>query len=221
MKMQNKNCLCSWSGGKDSCFALIQAMQQNYIPKVLLNVLNEEGKISRSHGIPSEILQAQAKAANIPIYLISSSWNNYEKNFIQALTSLQKQYKLTNAVFGDIDLQEHRNWEEKVCTNANLTALLPLWKLDRKNLVIQMLNAGIETMIVSCNETMGEKFLGKILTAELIAELENLGIDACGENGEYHTLVLNCSLFSKPIAVEVTNTMLHNNYWFAALKLKE
>jgi diphthine-ammonia ligase len=55
--------LCSWSGGKDSCFALMQAMQQGYMPKVLLNVLNEEGQISRSHGIPSDILRAQAKAA--------------------------------------------------------------------------------------------------------------------------------------------------------------
>ncbi|MBS1626719.1 MAG: diphthine--ammonia ligase [Bacteroidetes bacterium] len=219
--MQNKNCLCSWSGGKDSCFALIQAIHQNYIPKVLLNVLNEEGKISRSHGIPSKILQAQAKAANIPIHLISSSWNDYEKKFTQALTSLQKQYDLTTAVFGDIDLQEHRNWEETVCTNANLTSILPLWKLDRRNLVMQMLNAGIKTMIVSCNEIMGEKFLGKMLTTQLITELENLGIDACGENGEYHTLVLNCSLFSKPIAVDVTDKILHNNYWFTALKLKE
>ena len=79
--MENKNSLCSWSGGKDSCFALMQAIQQGYTPKVLLNVLNEEGKISRSHGIPSAVLKAQAAAANLPMHLISSSWNDYEKNF--------------------------------------------------------------------------------------------------------------------------------------------
>ncbi|MBA4198910.1 MAG: adenosine nucleotide hydrolase [Chitinophaga sp.] len=219
--MENKNSLCSWSGGKDSCFALMQAIQQGYTPKVLLNVLNEEGKISRSHGIPSAVLKAQAAAANLPMHLISSSWNDYEKNFTAALTALRNQYQLTHAVFGDIDLQSHRDWEEKVCANASLTAVLPLWQQERKSLVMQMLASGIETMIVSCNEPMGERFLGKIITAALVEELESLGIDACGENGEFHTLVLHCPLFTQPIKVQTTDKILHSHYWFTALELAE
>ena len=215
-----KNSLCSWSGGKDSCFALIQAIQLGYTPKVLLNVLNEEGKISRSHGIPSHILQKQSESANLPIHLIRSSWEEYEKHFTTALSELKEQYQLTHAVFGDIDLQAHRDWEEKVCANAGLTAVLPLWKQDRKALVMQMLEAGIETMIVSCNKKMGEKFIGKIITAALIDELEISGIDPCGENGEYHTLVLDCPLFSSAIKVRETEKILHDNYWFAKLKLE-
>jgi diphthine-ammonia ligase len=81
---------------------------------------------------------------------------------------------------------------ESLCNNAGLEAVLPLWLKDRRSLVLQMLESGIETMIVSCNAIMGERFLGKILTTELIDELEALGVDACGENGEFHTLVLNC-----------------------------
>ena len=158
--MNTKNSLCSWSGGKDSCFALMQAINLGYTPKILLNVLNEEGKISRSHGIPAAILQAQANAAGLPIHLISSSWQEYEMHFTNALSLLKEQYNLTHAVFGDIDLQPHRDWEEKVCSNAGLTAVLPLWKQNRITLVMQMLEAGIETMIVSCNEVMGEKFIG-------------------------------------------------------------
>jgi diphthine-ammonia ligase len=215
----NKNSLCSWSGGKDSCFALLQAIQQGYSPKVLLNVLNEEGKISRSHGIPSAILQKQAAATGMPLYLISSSWEAYEKNFTAALDKLKTEYQLTHAVFGDIDLQPHRDWEEKVCGNAGLTAVLPLWQQDRRTLVMQMLEAGIKTMIVSCNETMGERFIGELLTAELVDELEAMGIDACGENGEFHTLVLDCPLFSKPVNVVVTEKLHHGNYWFARLEL--
>ncbi len=212
-----KNSLCSWSGGKDSCFALMQAIGLDYTPKVLLNVLNEEGKISRSHGIPYSILQAQAVAANLPIHLITSSWQEYEKHFTNALAVLKEQYQLTHAVFGDIDLQAHRDWEEKVSTNAGLTAVLPIWKQDRRALVMQMLEAGIETMIVSCNQTMGKRFLGQIITPSLVDELESLGIDACGENGEYHTLVLDCPLFSAGINVTVTDKLLHDNYWFAEL----
>jgi diphthine-ammonia ligase len=213
-----KNSLCSWSGGKDSCFALMQAMLQGYSPKVLLNVLNEEGKISRSHGIPSSILQAQADAAGLPIHLISSSWNDYEQNFTAALSTLKEQYQLSHAVFGDIDLQPHRDWEEKVCDNAGLTAVLPLWKQERKQLVLQMLEAGIETMIVSCNEVMGERFIGQIISPALVDELEAMGIDACGENGEYHTLVLDCPLFKERINVSVKNKLLHEKYWFSELE---
>ncbi|MEI9808692.1 MAG: diphthine--ammonia ligase [Bacteroidota bacterium] len=215
-----KNSVCSWSGGKDSCFAWMKAIQAGYAPKVLLNVLNEEGKISRSHGIPSAILQAQANAAGLPLHLVSSSWEDYEQKFTGALSQLKTQYELSHAVFGDIDLQPHRDWEEKVCTHAGLQAILPLWQQDRKELVLQMLNAGIETMIVSCNEVMGEPFIGRIITPALIDELQALGIDACGENGEYHTLVLNCPLFSKKIDVKVNSKLIHNNYWFASLKIK-
>ena len=215
----NNNSLCSWSGGKDSCFALMKAIPSGYTPKVLLNVLNEEGKISRSHGIPSSILQAQATAARLPVHLISSSWDEYEKKFTAALALLKEQYQLTHAVFGDIDLQPHRDWEEKVCSHAGLQAILPLWQQNRKDLVIQMLNAGIETMIVSCNEVMGESFIGRTITLSLVDELEAMGVDACGENGEFHTLVLNCPLFSNRINVHVHRKLLHNQYWFSELVL--
>ncbi|MBL7732633.1 MAG: diphthine--ammonia ligase [Chitinophagaceae bacterium] len=213
----NNHSLCSWSGGKDSCFALMLAKEQDYLPKVLLNVLNEEGKISRSHGIPAAILQQQAEAAGLPIHLISSSWQEYEMHFTNALIHLKKQHGLTHAIFGDIDLQPHRDWEEKVCAAAELTAVLPLWQQDRKQLVMQMLESGIETIIVSCNEAMGERFIGRTITAELVAELEVMGIDPCGENGEYHTLVLNCPLFNKRINVSVLETIRHEQYWFARL----
>lgn len=213
----NKNCLCSWSGGKDSCFALMQAIQLGYTSLVLLNVLNEEGKISRSHGIPSAILKKQATAAGLPVHLINSSWQDYEKNFTDALIELKEQYQLNYAVFGDIDLQPHRDWEEKVCANAGLTALLPLWKQDRRQLVNQILEAGIETMIVSCNEIMGERFIGKTITSSLVDELESMNIDTCGENGEFHTLVLDCPLFANRLDVNVARALYHEGYWFSEL----
>jgi uncharacterized protein (TIGR00290 family) len=216
----NKNVVCSWSGGKDSCYALMKAIEDGFTPKTLLNVLNEEGKISRSHGIPLLILEAQAKSAGLPIHLMESSWKDYEQKFILALQKLTINHQLNYAVFGDIDLQAHRDWEEKVCKQAGLTAILPLWKEDRTALVKQMLNAGIRTMIVSCNEVMGQRFLGKILSEEIISELEKIGVDACGENGEYHTLVLDCPLFSSPINVNATSFIKHDDYWFTELELK-
>ncbi len=211
--------LSSWSGGKDSCFALMKAMEAGLKPAVLLNVMNESGKISRSHGIPENILRAQAAAAGLPIHLISSSWQDYEQNFVAALLNLKTNYQLTHAVFGDIDLQAHRDWEEKVCDKAGLEAYLPLWLGDRRKLAFEMMQSGIETMIVSCNSIMGPSFLGKTITPSLVDELEALGVDACGENGEFHTLVYNCPLFSDALNVSVTNKMEHEQYWFSELVL--
>lgn len=216
----SKNALVSWSGGKDSYWAALKAVTEGYTPKVLLNVLNEEGQISRSHGIPAPVLQAQAQALNLPLHPIASSWKEYEPRFTAALKTLKEQYGLTHAVFGDIDLEDHRLWEEKVCAAAGLTAILPLWQADRKALVLQMLAGGVKTIIVSCNEVMGERFIGRMLTPAVVEELESLGVDPCGETGEYHTLVVDGPSFSFPLQVSIRKKLQHDNYWFADLALE-
>jgi uncharacterized protein (TIGR00290 family) len=212
--------LTSWSGGKDSCYALMQAIDAGIKPAVLLNVMNETGRRSRSHGLPASILKAQATQAGIPLRTVSSSWSDYENNFVRSLQELKQEYQLTHAVFGDIDLQAHRDWEEKVCDRAGLIPVLPLWLRPRKQLALEMLQAGIQTLIVSCNEVMGQRFLGRYLTSELLDELESLGVDPCGENGEFHTLVTDCALFKKSLETEITDTETHEGYWFAAIRLK-
>jgi diphthine-ammonia ligase len=215
--MTNNNMACSWSGGKDSCYAFMLAIQQGNYPRVLLNVLNEEGKISRSHGIPVAILQAQALSAGLPIHFVSSTWGDYEKNYIETLQELQKQYQLRYAVFGDIDGQSHRDWVEKVSLAAGMEAILPLWQQDSRKLVMDMLGSGIETMIVSCNGILGERFLGRILDQDVIGEMDAMGVDVCGENGEFHTLVVDCPLFKHRIDVSVKNKLKHEGYWFSEL----
>jgi diphthine-ammonia ligase len=206
--------LSSWSGGKDSCFALMKAAEQGLKPTVLLNMMNENGKVSRSHGIPFSVLEQQAKQIGVPLVAVPASWNDYEKNYIAILHDIKKQYEIEGVVFGDIDLEPHREWEEKVCNAAELKAFLPLWQQDRVNLVFQMIDSGIETMIVSCNLEMGEAYLGKIVTKELALELQQKGIDACGENGEYHTLVLNCPLFKEKIILPKYQKQKYEKYCF-------
>lgn len=206
--------LSSWSGGKDSCFALIQAVKEGLQPTVLLNMMNENGKVSRSHGIPLQILKQQALQVNVPLVAIPASWSQYEENYIATLHRIKEEHQIEGVVFGDIDLEPHRAWEEKVCKAADLKAFLPLWQQDRVALVNQMLDAGIETMIVSCNLEMGESYLGKLLTKELALELEQKGIDSCGENGEFHTLVINCPLFKNRIQLPNFEVKTYENYCF-------
>ena len=208
------NFVTSWSGGKDSCYAMMQAIQQGFVPKVLLNMMNENGKVSRSHGLPLSILNQQAQKMGLPLEGIPATWGDYEAKFIAVLKTLKAKYDLEAAVFGDIDLQQHKDWEDKVCAVASLKAILPLWQQDRIVLVNQMLENGIVTMIVSCNTMMGEQYLGKILTKELAQELHEKGIDPGGENGEFHTLVLNCPLFSGAIELPAFTKITYENYCF-------
>ncbi len=214
------NFLCSWSGGKDSCFAFYKATLQGFKPTVLLNVMNEFGDRSRSHGIPKAVLQAQADALELPIHFFSSTWGDYEKKYIENLKTITKNYPITHSVFGDIDIESHRAWEEKVSKAADLEAVLPLWQGDRKQLVLDMIDAGIEAIIVSCNQELGADFLGRIIDAELVKTLENMEIDACGENGEFHTLVVNAPFFKNRIEVEIEGKATSSNYNFANLVLK-
>ncbi len=215
------NALVSWSGGKDSCFAAMKAKEQGFNLNLLVNALNEEGKISRSHGIPLPILQAQADAAKLSLHTFPSSWNDYEEKFITSLKYGKKAHGITHAIFGDIDLNEHKAWEEKVCITAGLRPLLPLWKEDRKSLVLQMLDSGMNTLIVSCNERMGSDFLGQPLNRKVVEDLEAMNVDPCGEEGEFHTLVVDCPLFNYSIKVAITGKQLQNEYWFSNLEIAQ
>ncbi len=216
----NQSFVASWSGGKDSCFAFMEAVKLKYQPRVLMNMMNENGLISRSHAIPGKILQKQASELGLPIVTVPSTWNDYERNFIDTLKHLVEHYKVNSAVFGDIDFDSNRAWEEKVCQAASIAPVLPLWKQDRKDLVLKMLSEGIHCVIVSCNQQLGEDFLGKRLDEDLICKLEALNADVCGENGEYHTLVVNCPLYQNEINVDFLSKINHNNYWFQEMKLK-
>ena len=77
-----------------------------------------------------------------------------------------------------------------------------------------MLAGGIRTMIVSCNTQLGPDFLGRTLDAQLVADLEAKGVDVCGENGEFHTLVLDCPLFKTPVQPGAYTKVQHEDYCF-------
>jgi len=210
----NSSIACSWSGGKDSCYALMLALKEDVSLKVIVNMMNENGKISRSHGLPLSILQQQANAIGVPLVAISTSWNGYEKNFVETLDHIKENYKVSSVVFGDIDLQEHRSWEESVCKKVGLNAWLPVWKKNRKTMVRELIDAGVESVIVSCNTVLGEEFLGRKIDTELIPELEAKGVDVCGENGEFHTVVINCPLFKERIQLPEFRKVRNEDYWF-------
>jgi len=172
----------------------------------LLTMLEESGERSRSHGIRHDVLKAQASALGVSLVTRSATWSGYEHAFVAALREL-KDKGIQAGVFGDIDIDDHRRWEEKVCETAGIDAQLPLWKCSRLELLKEFLSAGFLAIIVTVEENkLGREFLGRTIDSDLVNELEETGIDPCGENGEYHTLVTDGPIFSRPLQLSEGNT---------------
>ena len=195
----NKNCFVSWSGGKDSCLALFRAMSQGYKPKMLFTMFSIENDVSSAHRLNEDIIKAQVNALDLESTIGRAKFEDYEAVFVRNLEAFKSQ-DIQYGIFGDIDLDEHRKWEETVCEKAQMTAVLPLWQEDRKKLVKEFIDLGFKAKIVVVNKTMmSPEFLGRDLSHELLEEIEKTGADVCGENGEYHTVVYDGPLFKTPL----------------------
>jgi len=214
MSIKNNPFFCSWSGGKDSSLALYRAIKEGGKPRFLLTILTEDNKRSRSHGLLSSLIEKQAFALGIPLILRAASWENYEEVFKSAISEFREQ-GIETGVFGDIDIEEHREWVRKVCSSTSLRAYHPLWKNNRLSLLKQLLEVGFKATIIAIKDkVLDRRFLGKTLDLETIEEMEKIGIDSSGEEGEYHTVVTDGPIFSEPLHLEIGSQVLRSGYWF-------
>jgi diphthine-ammonia ligase len=204
----------SWSGGKDSCLALYKALRNGMDVKLLLNTITEDGMYSRSHGIRAEVLKKQAEAIGIEIIQIKTSWENYEENYLQTLLRL-KELGYSQGIFGDIDLEEHRTWIERVCEKAKIVPVLPLWKMKREEVVREFINSGFRAVVCSVKDgILGREWLGKDFDLSFIEEMKRMSVDVCGENGEFHTFVYDGPIFKKRLKLNFGEIRSRNRYSF-------
>jgi diphthine-ammonia ligase len=211
-----KDCsfFCSWSGGKDSCLALYKAIQNGGIPKALLTMLTEDGERTRSHGLPVDVVQCQAKALGIQLVVRKSSWNDYEENFLSAISKFKRD-GVEYGVFGDIDLEPHLQWVERVCSSVAIQPYEPLWKRERPDLLNEFLSLGFKATIVAIKQgALDNSFLGRILDQQVINDIEKAGCDASGEKGEYHTVVTDGPIYSSAIHIKTRGQVIHDGYCF-------
>ena len=214
MSMKDSPFFCSWSGGKDSSLALYHAIKEGGRPCFLLTMVSEGGERSMSHGLPINILKKQAHALGIPLVANPTSWDDYEEKFISTIQGF-KNAGVERGVFGAIDVDIHREWVEMACYSASIFPYIPLWKKNRRNLLKELIDEGFRAVITSVKEeVMDRKFLGMMLDMDVIDEVEDLDIDVSGEEGEYHTVVVDGPIFSFPLHLKYGSEVVRDGYRF-------
>lgn len=210
---------CSWSGGKDSALALHEAARAGAEPRFLVSMMIESGDRSRSHGLSRELLLAQADAIGVPIRFVAASWSAYEAELRRAISAGAREHGAVGGVFGDIDIERHREWVERVAAEAGSRALLPLWQRDRRQLMRDLLACGFEAVVVAVREgVLSPELLGRTIDADFVEEVVAAGADAAGENGEYHSVVVDGPLFRRRLQLEAGERSLRDGVWFLDLR---
>jgi diphthine-ammonia ligase len=201
----------SWSGGKECTLATYKAISQGHEVLYLLNFISEDGQRSRSHGTKASVLALQAEAIGIPLIQVKTSWENYEENFKNVVREL-KDKGIEGGVFGDIDLEEHREWVKRVCSEVGVKAFLPLWGIKPGEIIEEFLKLKFKAIVVATR--LEENLLGKALDQALVRQISKLGSHPCGENGEYHTFVTDGPIFRKALKVTSGESKKIDNIWF-------
>ncbi|AEH51777.1 Dph6-related ATP pyrophosphatase [Pseudothermotoga thermarum] len=208
---------CSWSGGKDSCLALYYGIKTFGKVDLLFTMLHEDCDRSRAHGIKKELFKNQASSLKIPWHFECATWDDYEKVFLNFLDNYAKG---GIGIFGDIDLEEHRNWVERVCMQKSVRVFEPLWKKDREKILKEFVDLGFKALVVAVSKKFphAKVLLGKSLSCETIELIKSLRIDICGENGEYHTFVYDGPIFEKPVQFKVLDIVETETSWLLDLR---
>lgn len=200
-----KRIILSWSGGKDSCMALDTLIGQGYEVVGLVTTKPEAGDRTFAHDERTSMIQLQGQALSIPVHFIECSFESYTEQFVQTVQALKNQQQITGIAFGDLYLDEHREWGEKVAAEAGVEALYPLWTTEEKalNALKQFVDTGYQAVVVRVREeVLDESWLGRLVDASFQKDVQNTSICPMGESGEYHTFVFDGPLFAKRILLE-------------------
>ena len=204
----------SWSGGKDSCFACYRAMCGGYDISYLVNFISKEYKRVSFHGTEDKLIQLQAEALGLPLLQKETTGNGYEQEFKEAVRGLIPN-GVKGMIFGDIYLQEHKDWVERVCGELGIEAVEPLWGEEPERILLDFIDAGFEAIIVSAKaDLFGKEWIGEKIDRDFFKYLKENSIDICGENGEYHTLVVDGPMFKKKIKITEKKSITREGYWF-------
>lgn len=194
---------CNWSGGKDSALACYKALESGLysIDQLITNLTIEDDRISMHH-VPASLLNRQALALGIPLQKVYTtaqpSMTQYEKTITGTFKELRN-LDYTHTLYGDIFLQDLKDYRDQQASINYLEAVFPLWKANTVDLLNSFVKLGFKAVIVCVDAAKLDKsFVGQIIDEDFISKLPG-DIDPCGENGEFHTFVFDGPLFKHPV----------------------
>ena len=211
----------AWSSGKDSAWALHTVRQSGDFEIVaLLTTVNRTHQRVAMHAVRESLLDAQAKAAGLPLVKvpIPSPCPNaiYEQAMSDAMTRARAE-GVWHVVFGDLFLEDIRAYREKQLAACGMTPVFPVWGLDTRGLAERMLAEGLSAYLTCVDpRKLDRSFAGRRFDADLLAALPK-GIDPCGENGEFHTFANEGPMFREKIPVTVGEIVERDSFVFADL----
>jgi uncharacterized protein (TIGR00290 family) len=218
-----KRTLLSWSSGKDSAWSLhLLRRQPEYEIVGLLTTFNREANRVAMHGVRRELVQAQAKAAGVPLWdvdLPSPCSNADYERIMSEVCRAAVQSGIECIAFGDLFLRDIRAYREKQLENSGVKPIFPVWDLPTPQLARQMIDSGLKAKL-ACVDTksLAPEFVGREFDAQLLSDLPPQ-IDPCGENGEFHSFVYAGPMFSAELPVDVGEIVSRDRFVFADLIL--
>jgi len=188
-----------WSGGKDSALALDRARRSGLDVDRLISFYDSATRRVRFHATRVEMLEAQAAAIGIDLHSISTTWPEMEASLDRELGLLHDE-EFVGLIFGDIHLADVRHWYETRVVAAGLQHVEPIWGEPPPALLAEFVSSGGRA-VLTCVELakLDESWLGRVTDDEFAADIKKVGVDACGENGEYHSFAFSGPVFNRPV----------------------
>jgi len=211
----------SWSGGKDSALALWSLIEQEGIlPGSLMTTVTADYERVSMHGVRRQLLVRQAELMDIPLVEIEiparCTDDVYEERMAGAFARVQMA-PVEEVAFGDLFLQDIRNYRESRLATIGRRARFPVWGLDTAELARRFVALGFRAVLVCVDpRALDPSFAGREFDESLLSDLPP-GVDPCGENGEFHTFVYDGPIFGRPISCERGEVVERDGFVFCDL----
>lgn len=206
-----KKITVSWSGGKDSALALYKILQsEEYQVMHLHTVIDKTSKRVGLHGVQEELIERQAEALGLKLIKLYLSASQGHEAYINLMSDFYQQCSRENihgVLFGDIFLEDLKSFRDGLLQKANIVGIYPLWKQKSEDLIAEFINAGFQTLICSADKKyFNTPHMGKLIDKQFVQELSP-ALDVCGENGEFHTFVIDGPIFNNPVLLKIGNVV--------------
>jgi uncharacterized protein (TIGR00290 family) len=221
----SRRVLLSWSSGKDSAWTLHMLRKDPGVEVVgLLTTVNTTHRRVAMHSTRLAIVEAQARAAGLPLHVIPLPWpcsnEVYEREMRGAIKDGLER-GATHVAFGDLFLEDIRAYRIKQLEGSGLEPLFPIWHEPTELLARRMIDAGVDAVLTCVDpKKLSRAFAGRKFDYRFLNELPD-GVDPCGENGEFHTCVLAGPMFREPLRTAVGDVVERDGFYFADLRVCE